>query len=247
VKYYDQLRSELAVEFLGKRVNMDDIGMMLFFSQLVSFTLIYSFSTVDIVLLIVWAGFFANCSLNFRHIASLMAQKFSVVWDSLTAALALICFVQFVFMHPFLMAALVVIAWLTTTCLIVHQGRVLPQFDLDDDENRKLVYWCAAISFCSQMYFYSTSGGLLRILCITVLQAVFFPLNVIYTRIPNTIVMDHIYGPLIDGICNRLIMEIDYKYWKNLFFEVLPKLEVRFFQFFFVYYFCRFVLALLLL
>jgi hypothetical protein len=229
VNHYHELSHELFVfiPFIG-RMAMDVIAMRFFLLFVTSFGLIFSLSTLDIVLFSIWNLYFYHCRVEFRQLSHLTSPKCDSMWEGFSVALVFICLIHFVGLNSYFVTALIVGTGIFLYCMAAYLSRPRPLFRRDV-ETYKAIGWIFLFSFCIQFVFYSS--GLISMIILAALQAVVLPL-----------VFDFLNTPSLDDILHHLFDAVTVLYWRDRFTDLA--LKARYFQFFTAYYLLRLILVL---
>jgi hypothetical protein len=236
LQFYDQLTPQLTVDtsYIDKRLSIDDIGFAFFVINGVCFVLLYSFSTVDIMLFAIWSLLYFHAQHTLEILSRFTSQNTHYLFEGVCFLIGPVSLAHFVFLHPLLV---VTIICLTLVGLRLFYSRhlqlALPVIPWSEWQKTILIMF--AVCFVGQFVFWSTKAGTIT----TSILLSFIP--------PFVLPQIGVYWDnRVDDYLKLRFEELSGRsinHWREQFLN--PNVKLRYFQFFFVYYSARLIAILL--
>jgi hypothetical protein len=204
-------------------VSVDQIDGLYCVVNGVALSCIFTISTVDILLFMLWNVIFYRTRLRCHSLVELTSLNLDRMMELFCKFLAMICFVQFLFLHTYTSSCVMVLIWISLRILYDKLGINLPHFSFRS--KRLHMFTVFVMSFLGQLLFWSEE--FIMILVLASIHSIFLPrIDVLWTSLVEKRFWD--YYVSINKVAD---------FWNGLLDQSIVKM--RFFQFFFVFYSSR--------
>jgi hypothetical protein len=210
-------------------VKAEVVGLFLFFTNIVGFSTLFAPSTIDIILFSIWNLLFFDEKQRLQPLLELTSQKCDVTLEGMCVVLLIICVINFHNLHPFLTSAVFLLVYFALKNMYRHHPSIRePLYDYEDRTRINAIVFIGLFSFVIQILRFDriTTISFVAAVAVAVFQALLIPL--VACKYDDAIVRVY-YNDFFSTSTGQSLLT----------YFVSVKFKSRFFQLFFVYYFCQ--------